>query len=503
VDGDAEVISSRSAENPPRRADASNLAYIIYTSGSTGRPKGVAIEHRSAVALAYWAAEVFDEEELGGVLASTSICFDLSVYELFVPLSWGGTVVLAENALELPALRGSAEVRLLNTVPSVATELLRLDLLPESVRTVNLAGEALSNKLVQQLYERGTVERVFNLYGPSEDTTYSTYALTRKGAERTPPIGRPIANTQVYLLDRHLRPVPTGVAGELYLGGEGLARAYFKRPALTAERFIPHPYSAEPGARLYRTGDLARYLPDGELEYLGRSDQQVKLRGFRIELGEIEAALGRHEAVREAAVVVASAAEGRQRLVACVCPANGAVGSGELRQYLKQRLPEYMIPGSYVAVEELPLTANGKLDRRALRGLAERAEAAAGAGEYVGASSPTEEVLAGSWEQVLGVERVGMHDDFFELGGHSLLATQVAAKVREAFRLEPPLRAFFEAPTVRTLAGLLDRMRGDETTRAHARPALAPVARERFRGRLPAGQLLETSRETSRRPEDD
>ena len=241
LDTEALVIAGHSPLNPSSAALASNLAYVIYTSGSTGRPKGVAIEHRSAVTLIHWASEVFTTEELSGVLFSTSICFDLSVFELFVPLSWGGTVIIAENALQLSALSKNTEVRLLNTVPSAAAELLRLNLLPASLRTVNLAGEALSPKLVQQLYEQEMVQRVFNLYGPTEDTTYSTYALMEKRLQFA-PIGQGIANTEVYVLDQHLEPVPVGVAGELYLGGEGLARGYLSRPELTAERFVPHPF---------------------------------------------------------------------------------------------------------------------------------------------------------------------------------------------------------------------------------------------------------------------
>ena len=268
---------------------AGNLAYVIYTSGSTGTPKGVAIEHRNTVAFLDWARTVFGPQQLAGVLASTSICFDLSVFELFVPLSWGGKIILAQNVLQLPALPASKDVTLINTVPSAMAELLRVGGVPASVRTVNLAGEPLQTPLVKQIYEQGKIEQVFDLYGPSEDTTYSTFALRSRSGPAT--IGRPIANTQIYILDAHLQPVPLGVPGEVYIGGAGLARGYLKRPDLTAEKFIPNPFSPEPGARLYETGDLARYRPDGNIEFLGRFDNQVKIRGFRIELGEIEAAL--------------------------------------------------------------------------------------------------------------------------------------------------------------------------------------------------------------------
>ena len=282
LDAGAEALASAALPHPPSPVAVANLAYVLYTSGSTGRPKGVAITHRSAVALVTWARDIFSPAERAGVLASTSLCFDLSVFELFLPLSWGGKVILAEIVLQLPRLPAAQKVTLINTVPSAMTELLSLEGVPDSVRTVNLAGEPLPTVLVQQLYAHTPVTRVCDLYGPSEDTTYSTYAERQSMEPAT--IGRPIANTQVYLLDVHLHPVPVGFPGELYLGGSGLARVYLHRADLTAERFIPHPFSDVPGARLYRTGDMARYLPDGNLEFLGRLDHQVKIRGFRIEL---------------------------------------------------------------------------------------------------------------------------------------------------------------------------------------------------------------------------
>ncbi|MCC6810757.1 MAG: amino acid adenylation domain-containing protein, partial [Deltaproteobacteria bacterium] len=280
------------------RVDPKQLAYIIYTSGSTGGPKGVAIEHRNAVTLIHWAREEFSDEELSGVLAATSICFDLSVFELFVPLAWGGTVIVAENALSLGQLPARDRVKLVNTVPSAMTQLEATGAIPESVCAINLAGEALSDQLVQKLYGHEHIRRVRDLYGPSEDTTYSTAAVRKKGSDSLVTIGRPIANTAVYLLSPELELVPQGASGEIYIGGQGLARGYLHRAELTAEKFIEHPVYG----RLYRTGDLGRWLASGELQYLGRRDNQVKVRGFRIELGEIEAAL--HKRVKEAAVIV-------------------------------------------------------------------------------------------------------------------------------------------------------------------------------------------------------
>lgn len=432
----------------------SKLAYVIYTSGSTGRPKGVAIEHRSAVAFLHWAKEVFSPEELGGVLASTSICFDLSVFELFAPLSWGGTAILAENALHLPTLKTAEKVTLINTVPSAIAELLRINGIPETVRTVNLAGEPLPNTLAQQLYQLPHIQKVFNLYGPSEDTTYSTFALIEKGAERMPPIGSPIANTQIYLLDRSLNPVPLGVPGELHIGGAGLARGYLNRPELTAQKFIPNPFSNSPDARLYKTGDLARYLPDGNIEYLGRIDSQVKIRGYRIELGEIEETLRQHSAVRDAVAIARDDGSGNKRLVAYVVLNQDKLPSiSNLRGYLQEKLPEYMVPAAFVMLESLPLTPNGKVDRKALpapdRDRPELKEA------FAAPSTAIEKILAEIWAQVLGLEQVGIDDNFFELGGDSILSIQVISKANRAgLKLTP--KQLFQHQTIAQLAAIAD-----------------------------------------------
>ncbi|MHC5823564.1 MAG: non-ribosomal peptide synthetase, partial [Nostoc sp.] len=300
LDTDWLLIAQETKENSVTEVSTSNLAYVIYTSGSTGQPKGVMIKHHSTVAMLDWAKKIFAAEAREGVLASTSISFDLSIFEMFVPLCYGGKVILIDNILHLPTLPAAKSVSLINTVPSVIAELLRTDGIPTSVQTINIAGEPLQNQLVQQLYQWENIQQVFNLYGPSEDTTYSTFAWIQKGASNIPPIGRPINNTQIYLLDQDLQPVPIGVSGELHIGGDGLARGYLNRPDLTAEKFIPNSFSDKSAARLYKTGDLARYLPNGNIEYLGRIDHQVKLRGFRIELGEIETRLTQHPSVGEA-----------------------------------------------------------------------------------------------------------------------------------------------------------------------------------------------------------
>jgi amino acid adenylation domain-containing protein len=434
-----------------------NLAYLIYTSGSTGVPKGVAIEHRSAVALVRWALATFPPAVFAGTLASTSIAFDLSVFELFVPLSCGGTVVLADNALALPAAAAAAreagvEITLVNTVPSAISELMRLEALPASVRTVSLAGEPLKRPLADRVYGGLDVERVLNLYGPSEDTTYSTFARVPRDTPQAPTIGRPIAGTEAYVLDGRLGPAPAGVTGELYLGGQGLARGYLGRPDLTAERFVPDPFGVL-GAWLYHTGDLARWRVDGELEFLGRRDSQVKVRGFRIELGEIEECLGRHPGVREAAVVAREEGDETRLLAYVVAGVEPAPAAGELRAFLRASLPEHMVPSTFVPLDALPLTPNGKVDRRALP-----APGVAGVDRqaYVAPRTVTEELLAGIWAEVLKVERVGACDNFFDLGGHSLLAAQVVSRIRQAAELDLPLRALFQNPTVEGLAVALE-----------------------------------------------
>ena len=473
LDKDSAQLSAAPVSNSQMAVVAENLAYVIYTSGSTGTPKGVAISHRSASTMLYWAQEVFSASELRGVLASTSICFDLSVFEIFLPLCVGGEVILARNALELPQLAARDEVSLINTVPSAMAELIRSGGVPETVQTVNLAGEALKAELVKQIYEQSGARQVWNLYGPTEDTTYSTYALIGKENNGRVPIGRPVACSQVYLLDQQLEPVPVGIAAELYLGGEGLARGYLRRPELTAEKFIPDPFGRKAGGRLYRTGDLARYLPDGNIEYLGRVDHQVKIRGYRIELGEVEAALRRHDRVRDCVVVAREEVEDDKRLVAYVVDGDGpGLDAGELRRALKERLPEHMVPSQFVMMEALPLTPNGKVDRQALPA-PNRTERAGG---YVAPRTPVEELLAGIWAEVLRVERVGLSDNLFELGGHSLLATQIISRVREAFGVELPMRSIFESPTVGEMAYRVEEsMKNQQEAPA---PPVRPVPRD-------------------------
>lgn len=456
---DLSGIDEFSNQNPISLATANSLAYVLYTSGSTGLPKAVAIEHHSPVALIDWAKSVYSLEELQGVLAATSICFDLSIFELFVPLSVGGTVIMAENALHLPTLPASQEITLINTVPSAIAQLLKINAIPQNVRTVNLAGEPFPNSLAQQLYRKG-IGRVFNLYGPSEDTTYSTYGLVERDSNTAPTIGRSLNNKTAYVLDSHCQLVPVGIPGELYLGGVGLARGYINQPELTKEKFIQDPFNKQLGARLYKTGDLVRHLPDGNLAFLGRIDRQVKIRGFRIELGEIEAVLEQHPIVEKAVVMAAKDENANSELVAYLAPMKDEQIRA-IREYLRGKLPGYMVPSAFVALEKFPLTPNGKVDRKAL-------PAAISAQTAVGFTSPSnhiEKQIAAVWGQVLNHQKFGIHDSFFEVKGNSLLVVQVHHKLAAEY---PTLKIIdlFAYPTIHSLANYLQQQISGSSTEA-------------------------------------
>ncbi|HEX2079055.1 MAG TPA: amino acid adenylation domain-containing protein, partial [Longimicrobium sp.] len=472
VDEDAAAIVAQPARAPRVRVDARNAAYVIYTSGSTGRPKGVVVPHAAVSAFFTGMDERVGGTVPGTWLAVTRISFDIHVLELLWTLACGFRVVVqpeAEHAADGETLARQIRrhaVTHLQCTPSLAAMLVAesgVEALSGLERLL-LGGEALPADLAAQV---ATVlhGRLVNLYGPTETTVWSATHAVEAG-QGIVPIGRPIANTRVYVLDAALRPQPAGVPGELFIGGAGVTRGYLRRPALTAERFIPDAFSGAGGARLYRTGDRARWLHDGTLEYLGRLDEQVKVRGFRIEPGEIETVLRRCEGVRECAVVVREHAPGDRRLVAYVA---GGADAEALRAALRRTLPDYMVPSAFVALDALPLTPNGKLDRRALPAPVMEADEDA----YVAPATPTEELLAGLFADVLGVESVGARDDFFALGGHSLLATRVVSRIRAAFGADLPLRVFFRDPTAAALAAWLREHRGGEG----APPPIERVAR--------------------------
>ncbi|MFJ2482034.1 non-ribosomal peptide synthetase [Pseudomonas sp. NPDC087598] len=433
-------------DNLPALSGADNLAYVIYTSGSTGKPKGVAITHRNAAALIQWAHGVYSQADLQGVLASTSICFDLSVWELFVTLAGGGFFVLAQNALELPDLPARDRVSLINTVPSAIAALHQAGQIPPSVRIINLAGEPLKQPLVDALYRQPTLQHVYDLYGPSEDTTYSTYVRREAGGQ--PSIGRPLAGTDSFVLDARLQPVPLGVVGELYLAGAGLSRGYLLRPDLTAERYVPNPFSTT-GERMYRTGDLVRYQADGQIEYLGRVDHQIKVRGFRIELGEIEKRLLAHTDVHEAVVVAREGNNGTQLVGYVVSTVDARALSLDevLRGWLKEILPEYMLPAQLMFLEQLPLTPNGKLDRKALP----EPDFSTAQATYQAPRNALEQALVAIWQDVLKLAQVGISDNFFELGGDSIVSIQVVSRARAA-GIHFSAKELFQHQTVQGLA---------------------------------------------------
>ena len=478
LDRDRELIAAEAASpvSLPAEGGEASLAYVIYTSGSTGRPKGVCLPHGAVVNfLAAMASRL--GLGAGDVLpALTTLTFDIAGLEIYLPLALGGRVEVigSEEAADGRALAArlvGSGVTAMQATP--ATWRLLLESGWEGLPGLKAlcGGEALPRALASELLARGVA--LWNLYGPTETAVWSAAGRVDSG-EGALGLGRPIAQTQLHVVDREGELVPLGVAGELLIGGAGVARGYWGRPELTAERFLPDPWSGA-GSRLYRTGDLVRHRPDGELEFLGRIDHQIKLRGFRIELGEIESVLARHPAVREAVVLLRDDLAGGAGLVAYVV-ADGLAeeAARPLRGWLEERLPGYMVPAAFVALEALPLTPNGKVDRRALPA-PERSGLLAES--YVALSNPVEELLAGLWVEVLGVERVGSRDDFFALGGHSLIATRLVSRVREIFGVELPLRAFFAAPTVAGLAAEIERRRRSESL--PQRPTISSFRQER------------------------
>jgi amino acid adenylation domain-containing protein len=457
INPDNENFAAESTVNPIGNCTTENIAYVIYTSGSTGQPKGVMVTHDNVARLFAATNAQFHFSSNDVWTLFHSYAFDFSVWELWGPLLYGGRLVVvpqdvSRTPFEFAQLVKDERVTILNQTPSAFRQLSnyftqREEEIPATLRAVIFGGEALDFSALREWVEHYGAERpsLINMYGITETCVHVTYrkiheADVKQGTRSL--IGRALNDLRVYVLDQQLEPVPIGVVGELYVGGPGVARGYLNQPALTAERFIPDPFGGESGMRLYRSGDLGRWLAGGELEYEGRSDQQVKVRGFRIELGEIESVLRDHDLVRDVAVV---AREGQQQLIAYVVAKqkNGNSLSGELRLHAAQRLPDYMAPAFFIELDQLPLTRNGKLDRTALPGPETKIES-----EFVAPRNAIEEVLAIIWGEVLQLDQVGVHDNFFELGGHSLLATQIISQVREIFDAELSLRSLFELPTI-------------------------------------------------------
>jgi amino acid adenylation domain-containing protein len=459
ADGEWAGVAAESGRNPAGGASLGNLAYVIYTSGSTGTPKGVAVDHQGVSSYLAWATRTYPGRSSA---VHSSLSFDLTVTSLFVPLLRGGRVELVEETEAVEGLAKRLErgddfgtLKLTPTHLRVLGDRLEGKAVHGRAECLVVGGEALTGEHLAAWSLSFPDATVVNEYGPTE-ATVGCCVFTRKLSEvgsGPVPIGRPTPGTRLYVLDRSLNPVPAGVAGELYIGGAQVARGYLGRPALTAERFVPDALSREPGTRLYRTGDRVRWTPDGMLEYLGRLDEQVKVRGFRVELGEIEAALGRHEAVRERIVVAREDVPGDPQLVAYVV---GDAEPGALREHLQRSLPEYMVPAAFVTLRALPLTPNGKVDRKALPA----PEYAQVVKRWAAPRTPTEEVLAGMWAELLKRERVGVDENFAELGGHSLLAIRMLSRIRAAFGVELSLRAVFEHPTIASLAQAVDSAAG-------------------------------------------
>lgn len=453
--GSCEAAVEQEPITPPCSVDPGTLAYLIYTSGSTGKPKGVAITHHNAANMLQWASGFHHPRELKGLLAATSVCFDLSIYELFLPLVNGGTVILVRNILMLEEYTGTIPITLINTVPSAINELLRMHAVPETVETVNLAGEPLTRDLVDRIYTLSHVTSVNNLYGPSETTTYSTWERISPEEQSQPAIGRPIANTQVYILDKNLLPVPPGIYGELFIAGDGVARGYYGKPELTTTRFLSNPFIA--GTIMYRTGDLGRWLPDGRIQLAGRADDQVKIRGFRIELGEITDRLQKHPNVAEAIVVAKTDERDSKYLAAYVVPEASQKSSliPELRRYLADSLPAYMIPERFAELDELPHTPNGKIDKKRLPAISSLTTTQDQTTDTFSWTN-SEKIMATLWEELLGRKGIDREDNFFRIGGHSLKATRLISRIHAETNISLPLRDIFDYPTISALAARID-----------------------------------------------
>ncbi len=477
LDSEWDEIAREGIENPTERAELNDLAYTIYTSGSTGKPKGVMNEHRGIYNRMVWMLDALPLSQQDRIVQKTPYSFDVSLWEFLWPLLSGACLVVSrpgghKDSDYLVNLIVEESITAIHFVPSMLQVFLLNGGVERctSLKRVLCSGEALPYELQERFHSRLDAE-LFNLYGPTEAAIEVTFwACQRKGELTTVPIGHPLVNTQIHILDPELRPVPVGEAGELHIGGIQVARGYLNRPDLTAERFIPDPFSADPAARLYKTGDMASRLPDGTILYLGRMDYQVKIRGNRVELGEIESTLVRHPGVREAVVVAYEIGPGDKRLAAYVVAEHGiAFSQGQVRDFLAAKLPEYMLPATFILLDSFPLTPSGKVDRQALPPPSR--ERPALSESFVAPRNQTEEILAGIWEKVIGLERVGIHDNFVELGGDSILSIQITARARQAgVHLTPG-----QLLQVQTIAGLAAIAGTEPGVRAEQGPVSGPL----------------------------
>jgi amino acid adenylation domain-containing protein len=468
LDQDWEWLESESAENPENVTQAEDLAYLMYTSGSTGQPKGVGVPHRAINRLVRNTNYVkFDESDRVAQISNAS--FDAATFEIWGALLNGSRVVVLEKEtalspkeLKKQLVEHEISAMFLTTALFNQTALSRPEIFA-SLKYMIFGGDTADPRAVHRVLGEGRPEHLVNAYGPTENTTFTTWYDAQESdiGARMIPIGQPLSNTEVWVLDQQSRMVPVGVPGELCIGGDGLARGYIRRPELTAEKFVPHPYSRNAGARLYRTGDLVRYREDGNIEFLKRMDQQVKVRGFRVELGEIESTLNQYRAVMESIVVDRKDSSGDIRLIAYFVPEVGVEPTSlELLTFLQEKLPSYMLPSAFIAIKEIPLTPNGKVDRRALPAPEQIEVSTAG---FIAPRTEMEQLVAEIWCEILGITQVGADSNFFDLGGHSLLATRVMNRIRERCGVELPLRVLFEFPTVVSLAAKLDDARPKET----------------------------------------
>lgn len=471
LDTDWQTIAQQPTKNPSSMVTSNHLMYVIYTSGSTGKPKGVQITHRALVNFLYairYSVGLAPQDKL---LAVTTLSFDIATLELYLPLLTGAEVILASRETALDALQllekiNTTGATVMQATPATWQLLLNVGWERTPHLKILCGGEALPRLMAEKMLERGRC--VWNLYGPTETTVWSTvYQVPAQTVSATDNsavelIGKPLLNTQLYILDEFLQPTPIGIAGELYIGGDGLARGYLNRPALTNERFIPNPFSDQPDSRLYRTGDLVRYRADGHVEYISRIDHQVKIRGFRIEIGEIEAQLRQHKAVREAVVVAQDFPPGSKNLIAYVVlkPEHTATSDEQLLDHLRKTLPDYMVPALLMFMEQFPLTPNGKVDRRSLPlPSVEESAQLTQAKPNITAEMPTEQALTLMWSYLLRREQVGLHDKFFEIGGNSLLATEVILQIRDLFNLQLPVSKLFESSTIAKLSQVIDNLK--------------------------------------------